>query len=107
MHVDDLLVQIAHGKKGALAELCDLLAPLLLALLGSHEGSVERAHGASADAFARIRRTAPPTNPATTGWTGSSIERPILTLPGGRRDGLGPEASAGSRHMGAGPRRSR
>ncbi len=58
-HVDDLLVQIAHGSRNALAELYDLLAPLLLALLRSREGSMERARGDLVDAFARIWRRAP------------------------------------------------
>ncbi|WP_285567495.1 hypothetical protein [Streptomyces sp. RTGN2] len=62
-HVDDLLVQIAHGSRNALAELYDLLAPLLLALLRSREGSMERAHGELIDAFARIWRRAPSYEP--------------------------------------------
>lgn len=63
VHVDDLLVQIAHGSRSALAELYDLLAPLLLALLRSRGRSLERAHNALVDAFARIWRRAPSYEP--------------------------------------------
>lgn len=99
VHVDDLLVQIAHGSRSALAELYDLLAPLLLALLRSRGRSLERAHNALVDAFARIWRRAPPTSRATAVWTGSSIRRRTPTPPGWRnRPGSG--GSAGSRDTG-------
>lgn len=55
---DDLLVLIAHGSMKALAELYDLVAPLLLALLRSRHSTVDQAKDALVDVFAQIWRTA-------------------------------------------------
>ncbi|MFF3035503.1 hypothetical protein ACFVS7_31405 [Streptomyces rubiginosohelvolus] len=64
-HADDLLVQIAHGSVKALAELYDLVAPLLLALLRSRRATADQADDALVGAFVRIWRTAPAYSPGT------------------------------------------
>ncbi|MEU0356396.1 hypothetical protein [Streptomyces cyaneofuscatus] len=58
-HVDDLLVQIAHGSRGALGELYDLLAPLLLELLRSRLPESADARSALVDGFSEVWRQAP------------------------------------------------
>ncbi|MFB7301077.1 hypothetical protein [Streptomyces rubiginosohelvolus] len=63
---DDLLVQIAHGSVRALAELYDLVAPLLLALLRSRRATADQADDALVRAFVQIWRTAPAYSPGTT-----------------------------------------
>ncbi|MFD5680543.1 hypothetical protein [Streptomyces bacillaris] len=58
-HVDDLLVQIAHGSRDALGQLYDLLAPLLLELLRSRLPEGADARSALVDGFSRVWRQAP------------------------------------------------
>ncbi|MFI8353287.1 hypothetical protein [Streptomyces cyaneofuscatus] len=58
-HVDDLLVQIAHGDREALGELYDLLAPLLLELLRSRLPGGADARSALVDGFSEVWRQAP------------------------------------------------
>ncbi len=58
-HVDDLLVQIAHGSRDALGELYDLLAPLLLELLRSRLPEGADARSALVEGFSRVWRQAP------------------------------------------------
>lgn len=58
-HVDDLLVQIAHGSRDALGELYDLLAPLLLELLRARLPDGADARSALVDGFSRVWRQAP------------------------------------------------
>ncbi|MFF8437214.1 hypothetical protein [Streptomyces bacillaris] len=58
-HVDDLLVQIAHGSRDALGQLYDLLAPLLLELLRSRLPNGADARSALVDGFSRVWRQAP------------------------------------------------
>ncbi|MBT2901256.1 hypothetical protein [Streptomyces sp. McG3] len=67
---DDLLVLIAHGSTKALAELYDLVAPLLLALLRPRHSTVEQAKDALVGVFAQIWRTAPAysTGPYALDW---------------------------------------
>ncbi|MFW3473164.1 hypothetical protein ACN24M_17870 [Streptomyces microflavus] len=66
-HVDDLLVQIAHGSRDALGELYDLLAPLLLELLRSRLPVGADAHPALVDGFSRVWRQAPSYEPGPHG----------------------------------------
>ncbi|MEU0359010.1 hypothetical protein [Streptomyces cyaneofuscatus] len=65
-----MLVQIAHGSVKALAELYDLVAPLLLALLRSRHATADQADDALVDAFVQIWQTAPAYSPGTAalGW---------------------------------------
>ncbi|MFD4022221.1 hypothetical protein ACFWRV_01695 [Streptomyces sp. NPDC058576] len=67
---DDLLVLIAHGSTNALADLYDLVAPLLLALLRSRHSTADQAKDALVGVFARIWRTAPAysTGPYALDW---------------------------------------
>ncbi|MFJ4825449.1 hypothetical protein ACIP5L_19460 [Streptomyces bacillaris] len=58
-HVDDLLVQIAHGSRDALGQLYDLLAPLLLELLRSRLPEGADARSALVDGFSGVWRQAP------------------------------------------------
>ncbi|MER6191330.1 hypothetical protein [Streptomyces cyaneofuscatus] len=58
-HVDDLLVQIAHGSRDALGELYDLLAPLLLELLRSRLPEGADARSALVEGFSDVWRQAP------------------------------------------------
>ncbi|WP_405397834.1 hypothetical protein [Streptomyces microflavus] len=66
-HVDDLLVQIAHGSRDALGELYDLLAPLLLELLRSRLPAGADARSALVDGFSRVWRQAPSYEPGPHG----------------------------------------
>ncbi len=59
-------MQIAHGSFKALAELYDLVAPLLLALLRSRRATADQADDALVGAFVEIWRTAPAYSPGTT-----------------------------------------
>ncbi|MEV4876039.1 hypothetical protein [Streptomyces cyaneofuscatus] len=58
-HVDDLLVQIAHGSQDALGQLYDLLAPLLLELLRSRLPEGADARSALVGGFSEVWRQAP------------------------------------------------
>ncbi|ARI53065.1 MULTISPECIES: hypothetical protein [Streptomyces] len=69
-HVDDLLVQIAHGSQEALGQLYDLLAPLLLELLRCRLPEGADARSALVDGFSRVWRQAPSyeTGPHALDW---------------------------------------
>ncbi|MFE3719202.1 hypothetical protein [Streptomyces cyaneofuscatus] len=66
-HVDDLLVQIAHGSREALGELYDLLAPLLLELLRSRLPAGADARSALVEGFSEVWRQAPSYTPGPHG----------------------------------------
>ncbi|MGW6285751.1 hypothetical protein [Streptomyces sp. NPDC055107] len=89
---DDLLVLIAHGSTKALAELYDLVSPLLLALLRSRHSTADQAKDALVDVFAQIWRTAPTysTGPYALDWIIDQTQREarIGAPGGGRRDGV-------------------
>ncbi|MFH9568324.1 hypothetical protein [Streptomyces globisporus] len=87
-HADDLLVQIAHGSFKALAELYDLVAPLLLALLRSRRATADQADDALVGAFVRIWRTAPAYSPGT-----AALDWIIDLAQGDRRTGTSGRAA--------------
>lgn len=66
-HVDDLLVQIAHGSRDALGQLYDLLAPLLLELLRSRLPEGADARSALVEGFSEVWRQAPSYEPGPHG----------------------------------------
>ncbi|ALC28352.1 hypothetical protein [Streptomyces sp. CFMR 7] len=76
-HVDDLLVQIAHGSRDALGQLYDLLAPLLLELLRSRLSEGADARSALVDGFSRVWRQAPSyeTGPHGLDWVIERVTR--------------------------------
>ncbi|MFD4595784.1 sigma-70 family RNA polymerase sigma factor [Streptomyces rubiginosohelvolus] len=61
---------IAHGSTKAVAELYDLVAPLLHALLRSRHSTVDQTEDALVGVFAQIWRTAPTyaTGPYALDW---------------------------------------
>ncbi|MFJ9569323.1 hypothetical protein [Streptomyces bacillaris] len=76
-HVDDLLVQIAHGSRDALGQLYDLLAPLLLELLRSRLPEGADTRSALVDGFSRVWRQAPSyeTGPHGLDWVIERVTR--------------------------------
>lgn len=79
-HVDDLLVQIAHGSRDALAELYDLLAPMLLELLRTRLPDAEDPRSALVDVFTRVWQQAPsyPPGPHGLDWV---LDRAMARAP--------------------------